>query len=455
MKKKVIITVAIILSVFIIGIAASTLIINNFSISLSTGSALLSENGTLFLVKNNSPVRLSFDSGKTPPESIKNGDKLFVVHNGVNESYPASTFVYYLLKTGDGKLSDIPEDVISSMQDLGWLGDGFGKEEAGETSLSFKAKYIRTAIPEGEERSFPDYLLIEDTAALNQYKSLKNKGINEDFLNGVSHYTDEFFTHSSLFIAHIEEGSGSNSHKTEKVIKNGNETAVYIDTVSPEVGTCDMAYHHIIVELKKSDIENTDVRLYFNGEKVLRGMKEYTFSEPNANFSLSLPDNWSYEKLTETPENCFGISLYEKGSPESTVTIEFSEMFGVCGTGLRTEETEIGGYKAHMGIYDSNPTFDYIVFEDTPGFYVIKNNADIGWWRENKDEITAIFSTLKIAEGIIFRGEAVSIAQKEGQGEYKREYCDYDCENGIWNINFIKEETEQIVKIDKAGNIIE
>lgn len=452
-KKKIIITVSVILSVFIIGAVAATLFFNSFSISVSTGSALLSENGTLFLVKRNSPVRLSFDSGKAYPENIGNGDSLLVIHNGVNESYPASTLAYFVVKTADGELSDIPEEVISSMKSLGWLGDGFGEENSTEESLDFKVKYIKTALPE-EDSSFPSYLLIEDSASLDEYKSLKNKGLNEDFYNAVSSYNDEFFLENSLFVAHIEEGSGSNSHKADRVLRKGNETAVYIDTVSPEVGTCDMAYHHILVELKKSDIENTEVRLYFNGKKILVGMKSYTFSEDYANFSISLPENWDYEELSDTPDKCFGISIFEKSSPESTVTIEFSEMFGVCGTGLRTEGTEIGGYEAHMGIYDSNPTFDYIVFEDTPGFYVIKNNADILWWRENKEEITEILSTLKIAEGIVFRSEAVEIAKKEGQGEYKREYCDYDCENGLWNINFIKEETEQIVKIDKSGNIV-
>lgn len=453
MKKKIIITVSVILSVFIIGAVVSTMLFNNLSISVSTGTALLSENGTLFLVKNNSPVRLSFDSGKEYPEDIGNGDKLLVIHNGVNESYPASTFAYCVIKTADGELSDIPEEVISSMKTLGWLEDGFGEEDPSEESLEFEVNYIKTGLPE-KEGSFPSFVLIEDSASLNEYSSLKDKGLNEDFYKAVSSYTDEFFLESSLFIAHIEEGSGSNSHKTDRVIKKGNETAVYIDTVSPEVGTCDMAYHHILVELKKSDIENTEVRLYFNSEKILVGMKSYTFSEDYANFSISLPENWDYEELSDTPDKCFGISIFEKGSPESTVTVEFSEMFGVCGTGLRTEGTEIGGHTAHMGIYDSNPTFDYIVFEDTPGFYVIKNNADILWWREHREEITAILNSLKIADGIISRSEAVEIAKKEGQGEYKREYCDYDCENAVWNINFIKEETEQIVKIDKSGNIV-
>lgn len=453
MKKKIIITVSVILSVFIIGVISATLLFNNFSISVSTGSALLSENGTLFLIKNNSPVRLSFDSGEKCPENIGNGDKLLVIHNGINESYPASTLAYYVIKTADGNLSDIPEEVISSMKSLGWLEESFGDENSSEEALTFEVKYIKTALPE-KEGSFPSYTLIEDSASLDDYKAQKDKGLSEAFIEEVSSYTDEFFIKNSLFIAHIEEGSGSNSHKADRVIKKGNETSVYIDTVSPEVGTCDMAYHHIIVELKKSDIENSSVRLYFNGKKVLNGMKSYAFSEDYANFSISLPENWDYEKLWDTPDKCFGISIFTKDSPESTVTIEFSEMFGVCGTGLRTEDIEIGGFTAHMGIYDSNPTFDYIVFEDTPGFYVIKNNADILWWREHEDEITEILSTLKIAEGIVFRSEAVEIAKKEGQGEYKREYCDYDCENAVWNINFIKNETEQIVKIDKTGNII-
>lgn len=454
MKKKIIITVSIILAVFVVGIGAAALLSEHSSISVSTGSVLISENGTCFLVRENTPIRLySRDAEKNILPELKSGDKIFVIHDGIAESYPASTGVYFCKKTGEGSISDISPDVISSMKALGWIAEDFdGKAE----NISFKAQFIRTGTPvpaPGGFLTFPMFTVLESTVGLDNYCKDDTRGINEDFLDAVKKYDDAFFNENILFVAHIEEGSGSNTHEVKEVLKSGSCTNVYINTIAPEVGTCDMAYHRIIIELKKSDVADTEFKLFFNGSKAIGKTTPVEIGNDIGNISLSLPDDWRYTENSGA-DGSFGISIYHYGSPESTVTIEFSDFFGVCGTGLTTKDTRINTYPAHMGIYDGNPTFDYIVFEDTPGYYVIKNNADISWWRTHGEDIRAIFETLRIANGIIFRTEAVEIASKLSSGEYKRQISEYNTKTGLWEITFVKDETEQVVKIDKSGNIV-
>lgn len=320
MKKKVLIVIAVLLAVFIAGITAGTLLINSLTLGIHTGVVLKSDNGTCFLVSHNSPIRLcDYSQEGRQYDHLSDGDKILVFHNGINESYPASTFSYLTIKLDDGSIEDVPQGVIDSLTQLGW-------------------------------------------------------------------------------------------------------------------------------------IENTDYTggLDFSSEPVRLG-------DENANFSISIPEGWSFEKTEASPlapVQGFGISIYHNSSPERTVTVEFTESFGVCGTGLRTEDVEIGGYKACKGIYDGSPSFSYIVFEDTPGFYVIHNNTDGEWWAQHKNEITQILGTLKIADSIIFHDEALEIAKADARGEYIAEYNEYSAEDGIWSFTFEAEETTQIIKIGKNGQII-
>lgn len=49
------------------------------------------------------------------------GDKIRIKHGVILESYPAQTDIYGIEKLADGELSDIPEDALSSLEQLGWL----------------------------------------------------------------------------------------------------------------------------------------------------------------------------------------------------------------------------------------------------------------------------------------------------------------------------------------------
>ncbi len=454
MKKKFLLPVLIIVAVFVAGTAAGGFLLSYSGVSVSTGVCLVSDNGSVFLIENNSPVRLSDYSGKGDRlASLETGDKILAVHDGIAESYPASTGLLFFIKLAEDKESEIPEIVIHSLKELGWISET-AVAPKGE-NIEFTAEYIRTELPRTEV-DYPLVTVISSSDELKKYLDKKETfGLNDEFFSQTEKYNDGFFKENTLILCLLEEGSGSISHNVEKVLKtDGKYTDAYILTVSPEVGTCDMAYHHIFIEVRKSDIENTDVRLFVDGFDSTKKYEAVTEGSEFANISFFLPDGWGYETDKKEESSDFSVTIYHKDRPEENISIEFLTAFGVCGTGLKTEEIQINGYKASKGIYDGNPTFDYISFEDTPGHYVIFNNADGKWWKEYGDAAWEILGSLRIADGIVFRTEALDIALKTADGEYKKQYAEFDCEKGIWTFTFEKNETSQVVKVGADGALV-
>lgn len=452
-KRLIIISTAVVF--FVICIIAGIALLNSGSFGISSGICLKSDNDTCFLISKNSPIRLSdmgYSTNKT--EKLKTGDKIIAFHTGINESYPASTGLYFCIKLGNGNEADIPKAVISSLQELGWINKDNIQNE--EKKLVFSDKYLRTS-HNGEKSGFPYMQTVKTYEELVSYLE-SNKEIfylGEEFNEAIKDYDREFFKDNIIVISVLEEGSGSVSHLVEKVTENKNgEIEIHIKRNVPEVGTCDMAYHHIFTAVSKEDVRDKSIRLFIDNKDVTKKWERVSVNKEFANFSLFLPENWDYEEYTVTEDGSFGINFFNKNAPESVIALEFLDGFGVCGTGLRTQELTINGYKAHKGIYDGNPNFDYILFENTPGFYVIKNCADGTWWNKYGEEANEIIETIKIAEGIIFREEALTIAAKHATGEYKRQYSEFDTDTGIWSFNFESNEISQIIQIDKNGNML-
>lgn len=49
-----------------------------------------------------------------------NGDRVRVTHDGVSETFPAQTEVYDYKTLAEGDWSDIPEETVTALKDLGW-----------------------------------------------------------------------------------------------------------------------------------------------------------------------------------------------------------------------------------------------------------------------------------------------------------------------------------------------
>ncbi|MBR5234445.1 MAG: hypothetical protein IKW03_09570 [Clostridia bacterium] len=117
MKKKILIALSIILCVIVIGV----FVLAGRGYSPSVGLFLRTDNGDMIIL-DNSPIVMSARTGNDDMfAEYKSGDKIFVIHDGIQESYPGGTGVYFSIKLADGLESDIPEDVITQLIGLGWL----------------------------------------------------------------------------------------------------------------------------------------------------------------------------------------------------------------------------------------------------------------------------------------------------------------------------------------------
>lgn len=255
MKKKILVVLAtifaIVLLLFAIGFVA--LGIASFKgYSVSEGRVLVTDNGSYMIIdKNNSPIVMSNQSKNEKIfEGLTNGDEILIVHDGIQESYPGGTGVYFCKKLADGEYKDLPEQTLFSLAEMGWI----SKENA----------------------------------------------------------------------------------------------------VTGE-----------LVEVNKDD-------------KML---------------SLVIPEGWEYStsNAMDFSSEPF-IEFWPKGEDEGRIKFMYDENFGVCGTGLTSEEVILGGHKGSMGTYDNNSVFSFIAFDRE---FVILNMGADEWWNEYGTEAMEILVTLE------------------------------------------------------------
>lgn len=120
MKKWLKITlgvIGVVVILFVIGIS----ILLNKGYGLSVGRYLEDKNGTAILVRGNTPILLSSQHNGNMFYKLDIGDRILVIHTGIEESYPAKTGTKAIFKIGNGSTDDIPQNVIDELTKLGWL----------------------------------------------------------------------------------------------------------------------------------------------------------------------------------------------------------------------------------------------------------------------------------------------------------------------------------------------
>ena len=117
MKKLLITFVALI----VIGVTAFIIFMSGGK-SVISGYSLRCDNDIYMIIEENgAPIRYNFSKAVgTKVENLEQGDKIIIISDVVNESYPGSTRAYVVMKIADGDIEDIPEDTLASLEELGW-----------------------------------------------------------------------------------------------------------------------------------------------------------------------------------------------------------------------------------------------------------------------------------------------------------------------------------------------
>ncbi len=143
----------------------------------------------------------------------------------------------------------------------------------------FSAQYIRTNGYHDGVR-YPVVTVIHSVDELNAYyEANKDKYSLErrtdtiysdssiGFLDACDKYDDKYFEDKILLLVLLEEGSGSIRHKVTRVATNEEAIVVDITTIVPEVGTCDMAEWHILIEPEAGVFaeDTDDITVFIDG----------------------------------------------------------------------------------------------------------------------------------------------------------------------------------------------
>ena len=116
--KKLLITVvaltALAVTAFIIFMSGGKSLISGYSLRCSNDSYMIIE-------ESGSPIRYSFSKavGKTT-ENLTDGDRILIISDLINESYPGSTRAYFVVKLSEGTIDDRPSETLLSLEELGW-----------------------------------------------------------------------------------------------------------------------------------------------------------------------------------------------------------------------------------------------------------------------------------------------------------------------------------------------
>ena len=130
MKKGVkiaVIIIAAVLALAIVGLAIIFLSGNQITVA----RCIVTENGGLYMVYDERPVRISAGEDK----NYQTGDKLFIVHaSAFAESYPEQARTVFVMKIGSGTKEDIPQKALDVLTETGNTVSG---EMPKNTSLEF------------------------------------------------------------------------------------------------------------------------------------------------------------------------------------------------------------------------------------------------------------------------------------------------------------------------------
>lgn len=134
MKKWLKITLGVVGGIVVL-FAIGIYILINKGYGISVGRYLEDKNGTAILVRENTPIILSSQHNGDMFYKLDIGDRILVIHTGIEESYPAKTGTKAIFKIGNGSIDDIPKKVIKQLTELGWIEqDKFTYEELNEMS---------------------------------------------------------------------------------------------------------------------------------------------------------------------------------------------------------------------------------------------------------------------------------------------------------------------------------
>ncbi len=126
---------------------------------------------------------------------------------------------------------------------------------------------------------------------------------------------------------------------------------------------------------------------------------------PFGRIGIIIPEGWNYEvydgQNTNNFQSKYGIKLWYD-NPDEIIDIGYYSNFGVCGTGLKSEDRTFAGHEANVGTYDDHKMWDFVSFKDDyKGIAALNGSYGSEYWTADlKAQVEAILDTLSFEPGI-------------------------------------------------------
>ena len=118
MKK----TILIVAGCLLVLVAAGLVWLSRIGINFSEGICIAADNESYLVVLDRSPIVMCARWGDGDIfDDLETGDRIFIIHDRIAESYPGRTGVYVCIKLGESYEEDIPTDMIEQLKELGWI----------------------------------------------------------------------------------------------------------------------------------------------------------------------------------------------------------------------------------------------------------------------------------------------------------------------------------------------
>lgn len=392
MKKKILIPIIILAVILILAGGVFGYLATN-SMSFSTGRCMVTSNGSIMILLDNSPIKMSNCSNNEELyEGLKTGDLIKILHDGIQESYPGGTGVYYCKKLEDGNIGDIPNDIIESLSPMGWI-------------------------------------LVDAS------------GRTKEIYTGVVISFDAVYQDEGNYVLKINTESGFTEEVTLTVVQRTDIQA--IDEI--QVGD------RIWLECTAEGSGYKEVTQLIEYQEV-----SYEYSFANMSMELPAGWAYEIREYDEESYT-FGIDFWPEGVSDGKLRLEYhTNTFGVCGTGLKEEQIRLGnGLRAFQGTYDDHKVWDFISIRGLPGSYVIVTEGVDDWWDTYGEQAMEIIDSIRLAEDIIWENMAVELASQALKNEYEYDRAEFDFCTGEWIIQFKDKEVIYTVYVTADGTVRE
>lgn len=149
MKKKLLLLIPLCCCLLLI----AALLILRCGVNLTQGRCVVAVNGSILLLDGEEPICLSGVPDRQK-QKLASGDRILVLHGPLQETYPAGTRAYLLLRLEQGDLTDIPPSARERLTELGYLGKlqlppATEPEKGERVSYAFGHASMELSIPQG------------------------------------------------------------------------------------------------------------------------------------------------------------------------------------------------------------------------------------------------------------------------------------------------------------------